>query len=242
MGDKYCCLCGTNVEEFLPWESNKDFVFLNQLKTIGSDTQNFYCPKCRATDRDRHLWLYLNKIGLYEALDSKTRIMHIAPEFPIIDRLLIKTKQIVAGDLYPEKYKNKSFEVHRIDLTAIDTQDNSFEIFIANHILEHIVEYKKALKEINRVLCSFGIAILQTPFSPVIYKNFEDPNIDTDETREIYYGQSNHVRLFGKQLFDDIMEAGFNVYYLEHESILTEYNSDKYGVNSREGLILAIKQ
>lgn len=242
MNEKYCCLCGTQIEKFLPWEGDKEFVFLDQLKCIGSDTKNFYCPQCRATDRDRHLWLFLNKLGIYEAIDSNTKIMHIAPEHPLINRLLNKSKQVIAGDLYPEKYRNSTFEVKKIDLTSISQDDNSIDIFIANHILEHIIDYKKALSEINRILRMNGIAILQTPFSPEIYKNFEDPLIKTDEGRDKYYGQSNHVRLFGKQLFDDIYEAGFSSYFIEHETVLNEYDPEKYGVNPNEGLILAIKQ
>ncbi|MDR3627556.1 MAG: methyltransferase domain-containing protein [Ignavibacteriaceae bacterium] len=241
MQEKYCCLCGSNVKSFLPWEAAKDYPFIDLLKCIGSDIINFYCPNCRSTDRDRHLWLYLNKIGVFDALNSETKIMHIAPEAPLISRLLKKTSHIVAGDLFPEKYAHVSYNVQKVDLTDINAQDNYFNLFIANHILEHIIDYKKALKEINRILINSGIAILQTPYSPVIYRNFEDPMINTDELRELYYGQSNHVRVFGIQLFDDIKEAGFNVSYFEHGTILKDIDPNIYGVNAREGLIVAIK-
>ena len=239
---KYCCLCNSKFEKFLPWErSHNGHSFLEHLKCVGSDIVNFYCPKCRATDRDRHLWLYLDKTGIYDSLCSGTRVMHIAPEIPIIKRLLLKTKNVVAGDLFPERYKNRLFDVKKIDLTEIDADDGSFHILIANHVLEHIENYKKALKEIRRVLCNDGIAILQTPFSQVIYKNFEDPMINTNEARKKFYGQNDHVRVFGWQLFDDIKETGLKSHYISHEQLLKEFNSDIYGVNPNEGLILAIK-
>lgn len=202
---------------------------------------NFFCPHCRCTDRDRHLWLYINKLGLFDSITESATILHVAPEFPIVRKILLKTKRIILGDLYPEKYKNHFFPVHKIDLTHIDVEDNIFALFIANRILEHIVKYEDVIKEIYRVLKKKGIAILQTPFSPMIYNNFEDPMINTDEEREIFYGQNNHVRLFGLRLFNDLKEVGFKSLYIEHNNLIAEYDPVKYGVNSKEGLILAIK-
>jgi len=49
------------------------------LEVVGSDIDNFSCPVCGAHDRERHLFLYLNKTGLMRQLKSAD-ILHFAPE------------------------------------------------------------------------------------------------------------------------------------------------------------------
>ena len=43
-------------------------------------------------------------------------------------------------------------------------QNNSFDIILCNHVLEHVEDDKKAIKEINRVMKKDGFSILQVPF------------------------------------------------------------------------------
>ncbi len=45
MADKYCCLCESEVEAFLPYYLVQQ-KFISELNVIGSDLKNFYCPKC----------------------------------------------------------------------------------------------------------------------------------------------------------------------------------------------------
>ena len=236
---KYCCLCEKEVDSFIPYVAQRQ-IFISQLNVIGSDVNNFYCPRCKSTDRARHLWLYMNEIGLYKSIDD-FKILIFAPEKNLYEKLLLKSKNITVGDINPEFFKCRYPEIERIDVEDIHYADETFDLVIANHVLEHVSNYHKAMGEIYRVLKKRGNAILQTPFSPVIYNNIEDPLINTEELRLKYYGQKDHVRVFGLRFFDDLISSGFTVYRLTHKEILNKYSYEKYGVNPEEDLIFVSK-
>jgi len=237
---KYCCLCEQEVDSFLPFSATQK-VFTKELQIIGSDIKNFWCPNCGCHDRERHLWLYINKLEMFNAIKKEDTILYFAPEKVLYKKFIQKSENIIAADTNPNIYKETAANAMNVDIQNIPFTDNSFNIVIANHVLEHIPDYKKAIQEIKRVLKPGGYAILQTPYSPVIYENFEDPFINTDELRTKYYGQHDHVRIFGQRLFDDFLDVGFTVYRLGHEEVLQENDSTKYGVNEREEFISVVK-
>ena len=136
------------------------------------------------------------------------------------------------GDLKP-----RNPDTIKIDITTIQYPNNYFDIIICNHVLEHVLDYKKAIKEIFRVLKKGGFAIVQTPFSKKIKYHFTDPYIKSKEDRARYYGESDHLRIFGQELFDNFSEAGFQLKIKSHSSILSRYDPSKYGVNDKEELI-----
>src|SRR5688572_9799008 len=77
----YCVMCEHHVPAFLPWRGGIAGVppLMRALDSIGSDPANFSCPRCRATDRERHLKPYLQRTGLAEKFRG-ARILHFAPE------------------------------------------------------------------------------------------------------------------------------------------------------------------
>jgi SAM-dependent methyltransferase len=236
---KYCCICNTHIDSFIPAESFKKSEFIKQFELIGSDIQNFFCSSCRCFDRERHLMLYFHALDLFEQCRDKS-ILHIAPERNILKKLLQFTNKIIVGDFYPEQYE-KEYNVMKMDVTEINLPDKSIDMVIANHVLEHIPDYPKALAEIFRVVKDDGCAILQTPFTEKIYGNFEDKMIDKDELRQEWYGRYDHVRIFGLRLFDDIKAAGFKLHLLKHVDVLGFIDSKEYGVNQKEPFIFAEK-
>ena len=239
LAQKYCCICDQEVESFLPYSRNQQ-VFTAELKVIGSDANNFYCPKCHCSDRERHIWLFIKEIGLYDAINND-KILYFAPEKRLSEKFLAKTKNIIGGDINPENYRDHTLTVQSINIENIPFEDETFDLVIANHVLEHVGDYIKALHEIKRVLQFGGNAILQTPFSSIMYNNFEDPLLNTDELRLKYYGQEDHLRVFGLRIFDDLISTGLKVYKLSHDQILKSYDYKRYGVNQLEDLIFVSK-
>lgn len=233
---KKCVICLKTFRKFLPLERGRSD-FTAALKVIGSDLENFNCPYCGAIDRTRHLFLYFEELNIWKKM-ANSRILHIAAEEEISKRILtLDVKQYIRGDLNP-----KTSNTDKIDITTLKFQNNYFDIIFCNHVLEHVLDYKKAIKEIFRVLKKGGFAIVQTPFSKKIKNHFTDPNIKSNEDRARYYGESDHVRIFGQDLFSDFSEAGFELKIKSHSSILSGYDPSKYGVNAKEDLIYMEKK
>jgi len=113
---------------------------------------------------------------------------------------------------------------------------------IANHVLEHIKEEEKVLPEILRVLKPGGLAILQVPIANKLNKTFEDPTILTKDDREKFYGQFDHVRLYGKDYPDRLSAAGFIVIKIKPGDDQWQMSDvEKFALNADEYLYIAKK-
>lgn len=165
---------------------------------------------------------------------TNSSILHFAPERSISMKIKdCHPIRYVKGDLFP----NDS-DIEKIDATDIPFQDASFDIIIGNHILEHIPDHRKAISEMHRVLKSGGIAIVQTPYSELLHSNFEDEGINSDELRQFFYGQEDHVRVFGKKQFLSTLEdLGFKLLLTKHSDLFDSHEARYFGVNEHEDLI-----
>ena len=235
-GKKHKCnICRKTFRSFVKYHGGNRKIpeFRRRLNLVDSDRDNFGCPYCPSYDRERHLFLFFDKIGFWGKI-SHSAVLHFAPEFNL-------SKEIES--LAPLKYIKCDFappneDVIKVDATNIPYEDNSFDIIICNHVLEHIPHYLRALQEIYRVLKTDGIAILQTPYSKVLKKNFEDENINTDDQRLFFYGEKDHFRIFGEEnFFSDIKSVGFHLNVIKHKELFDEQTSLYYGVSSEEDLI-----
>ena len=70
---------------------------------------------------------------------------------------------------------------------------------------------RKAMGELFRVLKPEGFAILQVPISKKAKETFEDFSITSPEERERYFGQKDHVRIYGKDYKRRLESVGFRV-------------------------------
>lgn len=237
--NKYCCICKTAVDRFHTYRGgSKDWPpLMTMLEMIGSDVDNFSCPSCGAHDRERHLFLYLDQLGILTTLKGAA-ILHFAPEkrlMRIIDGL--SPAQYVKGDLYPADPT-----IEKIDMLNISYESESFDFIFANHVLEHVADDLKALSELHRTLKPGGMAILQTPYCAKLQTTFQDAGIDSDEARLYVYGQEDHVRLYGNDIFRRFEAVGFKADIRKHANTLPDIESARYGVNPREPLFLFRKQ
>lgn len=200
---------------------------------IGSDVDHFECPRCGSHDRERHLFMYLRAADLLNHMPG-TAILHFAPEKHL--RRFIQQAGpavYVPCDLYPQ-----GTDVQRVDMENIEFEAETFDLVIANHVLEHVSDVRKALEEIRRVLKPAGYAILQTPFSQRLQSTWSDSGIDSPQARLQAFGQEDHVRMFGQDIFSTITNAGFLSLVTTHDNILHDYDSQKYGVNVAEPFFL----
>jgi SAM-dependent methyltransferase len=206
---------------------------MTALGMIGSDIVNFTCPWCFAHDRERHLFLYLSECGLMSRV-ALADIIHFAPEARLAEKIAENgPRRYVRCDLIPA-----SPEVMTADLQAIPFEDASFDLLIANHVLEHVEDERAALGEIRRVLRIGGHAVLQTPFCSGLERTWEDAAIVSPAARLQAFGQADHVRLFGADIFARIETVGLKSQVASHEEILSRFDSAQYGVNAAEPLFL----
>jgi SAM-dependent methyltransferase len=203
------------------------------LSIVGSDPEHFECPRCGAHDRERHLLMYLEQTGMLAGMRGKS-VLHFAPEKRLAKRILAAgPERYVRCDLYPQ-----SPDVVRVDMLAMQFDLGTFDLLIANHVLEHVADDMQALREIRRVLKIGGHAILQTPYSRTLHHTWEDPGIADDAARLQAYGQADHVRLYGRDLFDRIASAGFVPRMRTHADLLPQFDVVRYGINPDEPFIL----
>lgn len=230
-----CCLCGRRVRRFLPYRHGGPGLpaVLKEQDVIGSDTDNFECPACGCHDRERHLLLYLRASGLLPTLRG-ARVLHFAPEAHLRHTIAAaQPAEYVLADLYPREPG-----VQRLDMTAIDHPDQCFDLVIANHVLEHVADDGRALREILRVLRPGGHAILQTPYANRLAAKFEDATITTEAARLQAYGQEDHCRLYGADLPAHILSFGFLSKVGTHRALLPDVDAAAAGVNEREPFLL----
>ncbi|HLP07356.1 MAG TPA: methyltransferase domain-containing protein [Opitutaceae bacterium] len=230
-----CCLCGARVRRFLPYRGGwrEAPVVVRTLQVVGSDLDHFSCPACGCHDRERHLWLYLDRLALFAKMRGMA-LLHFAPEValtPFFARAGLSRH--MQADLFPVREG-----IEKIDMQATGLPDASFDFVIANHVLEHVDDDLHALRELRRVLKPGGSAILQTPYSEVLEHTFSDPGIHSPEQRLHLYGQEDHVRLYGRDIFARFASAGFAARVVQHEEVLGAVDPVLHGVNPREPLFL----
>lgn len=108
----------------------------------------------------------------------------------------------------------------KIDIQNTGLPDQSWDIIICNHVLEHVEDFRKALKELFRILKPGGHLICSFPMDPHIEIVDEaDPSETlTPEARLQRFGQADHLRVFGLKADILLEEAGFTVETISGET------------------------
>lgn len=138
-------------------------------------------------------------------MDRSISVLHVAPEQIFFD--LFKTFQHWT---YTTTDLHSPLADVRADLCALPMKDNSYDLILCNHVLEHIVEDTKAMKELYRVLKVGGTLIAQVPLEMDRSQTYEDFSITSPEKRAKAFGQYDHVRVYGRDFFDRLKKAGFS--------------------------------
>ena len=99
----------------------------------------------------------------------------------------------------------------KMDIQNTELPDESYDVIICNHVLEHVDDFKLALREMYRILRSSGSFICSFPMDSQIDLIDEDPNIQTAEERFLRFGQNDHKRVFGMKAEQLLSDAGFTV-------------------------------
>jgi SAM-dependent methyltransferase len=187
-----CVVCSKRYRTFLPY---------GRL----SSRPNALCPNCLSLERHRLIWLYLNEKT--DFFKRKLSVLHIAPE-----HCFMKDFERQHGEGYITADIESPLAKVKMDIHEMPFGENQFDVVLCNHVLEHVKDDIKALSEIKRVLKPGGWAILLVPFfNPIGETTFEDNSITNARERERIFGQSDHVRKYGKDYPNRIKQAGLGV-------------------------------
>ena len=214
-GNKYTDpIDGNTFRAFLPYGYNKI-------------RNNVLSPSTYSLERHRLLWLYLkNETSFFKA---KLKVLHFAPESALMNQF--------------KKLKNLSYDTIdlnspiadiKADICDLPFLDNSYDFILCNHVLEHIVDDNKAIRELYRVLKKNGIGIFQVPIDYNRDTTFEDFSITNKKERNKLFGQYDHVRIYGLDFFDRLQKAGFSVERCEYTSKLSKEDIIKFCLPKKE--------
>lgn len=155
------------------------------FRNFGGFRAHAQCPRCGALERHRLQFVVMKKL-LSDANFVKKKMLHFAPEAFFRPLFAAKFSKYETADLYMKDVD------HCVDICELPFPDGSYDFVFASHVLEHIKEDAKAIKEVRRILAPGGVAVLPVPV--VSEKTVEYPRPNPNE--------AGHVRAPGVDYFE----------------------------------------
>ncbi|WP_432672865.1 class I SAM-dependent methyltransferase [Flavobacterium sp. SM2513] len=187
----------------------------------GTQRNNVLSPSTLSLERHRLLWLYLkNETDFFTA---PKKVLHFAPEQAFYKRFRSqKNLDYTTTDLLSPLADVKA------DICNLPFKDNTYDIILCNHVLEHIPDDTKAMQELYRVLKPGGMGIFQIPQDLNRATTFADDTIVNQKERAKIFGQYDHVRIYGRDYFDKLRSIGFTVIEEDYTTNLSPELVTKY--------------
>ena len=187
----------------------------------GTQRNNVLSPSTLSLERHRLLWLYLkNETDFFSA---PKKVLHFAPEQAFY-KLFRNQKNLeyTTTDLLSPLADVKA------DICNLPFSDNTYDVILCNHVLEHIPDDTKAMQELFRVLKPGGMGIFQIPQDLNRAATFSDDSITDQKERSKIFGQYDHVRIYGRDYFDKLRSIGFEVIEVDYTSKISADLVEKY--------------
>ena len=193
----------------------------------GKQRDNALSPGTLSLERHRQMWLYLQNETDFFIKNYK--VLHIAPEQEFLRKFKkMKNLDYTSADLFSPIVDVKA------DILDLPFADESFDVVICNHVLEHIEDDRKAMSELYRVMKKGGWGILQVPMKNSLEKTYEDFSITDPKERQKHFGQYDHVRWYGMDYFDRLKSVGFDAEANFYSQKFSEEDIKRFGLNKNE--------
>lgn len=192
-----------------------------------NNRKNALCSKCASKERHRLLIHYFQHET--PLLRDKLDVLQFSPEKGEAEFLRKQTNlKYVTSEYDPGKGDL------RLDITAIEQPDASWDVLIVYHILEHIIDDRKAMSELFRILRPGGTMYLQVPLEAGRTELYEDASIVGKKERAAAFGQWDHVRRYSVQgLKTRLEEAGFVVEVVDYLAKLEPALITKHSMSAK---------
>lgn len=193
----------------------------------GKQRENALSPGTLSLERHRQMWLYLkNETDFFT---QNYKVLHIAPEQEFLRKFKkMKNLEYTSADLFSPIVDVKA------DILDLPFEDESFDVIFCNHVLEHIIDDKKAMSELYRVMKKGGWGILQVPMKNSLEKTYEDFTITDPKERQKHFGQYDHVRWYGMDYFERLKSVGFSVDINFYSQKFSKEEQNRFGLNVTE--------
>jgi SAM-dependent methyltransferase len=218
-GDQYYCPC-----------CEKRYRTFLTMSDGASNRENVVCPGCAVVERHRLLRLYLKeKTNIYS---KPHRVLYFAPELSIQKHLKAQPNiDYLSTDI------DSSLAMQEFDIMDIPHPDESFSIIFCSHVLAHVKDDQKALKELLRILKKDGLLIIfDVPAENP--KTLEYENVKTAKERLKAYGQADRWRLYGQDFIERIEATGFQIEVDHFANKLSETIIEEYRISKRDKIYL----
>jgi len=187
----------------------------------GTQRSNVLAPGTLSLERHRLLWLYLkNETNFFS---SPLKVLHFAPE-QALSNIFKKQENLTytTTDLLSPLADVKA------DICNLPFENDSYDVILCNHVLEHIPDDTKAMQELYRVMKPGGMGIFQIPQDLKRQQTFEDNSITDKKERAKIFGQYDHVRIYGLDYFQKLRSIGFKVEEVDYTEKLGSETIARY--------------
>ena len=195
---------------------------------------NALCPGTLSLERHRLLWLYLKRKTTF--LKDPLKVLHIAPE----QVFFCKFKSFTHWNYTTTDLHSPLADI-KADICDLPFENNTYDLILCNHVLEHISNDHKAMEELFRVLKIGGTLIAQVPLEENRSKTFEDNNIKDKTKRKEIFGQYDHVRVYGTDYYKRLESVGFKAQGINFLKEISRKEIESYSLPKNERIPLAIK-
>jgi hypothetical protein len=201
---------------------------------VWKSTSDGYCPRCNAKARHRRQCIFMEQQeGLFS---PPVRLLEVAPW-----RSMSRWFNAKSGLRYIglDLVRTGPHVTITGDVSAIPLPDKSCDIVFCSHVLEHVVDDVAAIAELHRVLQPGGRAIISVPMQ-FEQATIEDPSVTDPAARKLLFGEEDHVRFYGADIFARLETAGFRV-ELDLASELAEALCRRHGLRRDENIFFCEK-
>ncbi len=223
VGKFRCSVCGRHVDRFdpIPTTYLEEPIRYGFKYTIDEaemcNAEGYLCPWCGASDRERLYALYLIDYFSKPASPNPMKMVDFAPSAQLSEFIRQRIASSQSGIEYRTADLFRDDVDDRVDITDMTLyEDNSVDFFICSHVLEHVTDDRKAMRELYRILKRNGRGILVVPIVLTASEIDEDPSVTDPAERWRRFGQDDHVRLYSKTGFlSRVEQAGFQIDQLD---------------------------
>jgi SAM-dependent methyltransferase len=118
-----------------------------------------------------------------------------------------------------------------MDLTNLAFRNETFDLVVCNHVLEHIPDDRTAMQELLRVTKMDGVALLNIPYDEKLEQTYEDWSITAPEARHKAFGQHDHVRMYSRSGYTRrLRDVGWIVDDVSYGERFNEQDAKRFGL------------